>query len=730
MFNKIKKQAIPGIAVRSDKHTLRLLLASALLMAPAVQAATEAENTLTVTADTQESVTAPTKGIVAKESASGTKTATPLRKTPQSISVVTRDQMDDQAAASVSDALSYTSGVVTNYRGNSNRNDEVISRGFRYAPKFLDGLSYGLSGQAGAAGQIDPWLLERVEMVHGPASVLYGQVNPGGLINMTSKRPTAESIHEVKLSTGNQHFGEAAFDFGGQLNDDNTLFYRLNGIASTKHEFVKNNKQQRMAIAPAITWLPNEDTSFTLLTSYQNEPKAGYRNFLPMSGSLKESSAGYIPYDFNVSDPSYNEAKREQTSIGYIFDHNFNDAVSFQQNVRYSHMSESYKYLVYTWDADNDHSINRRPQHDKIMTDELAMDNQLKGKFETGDVNHTVIGGLDYKWSDVDSKLWRDSGDRYILDWANPTSIDIDESDFSLVTSTRKRLHQVGVYLQDQLEWNRWNLVLSGRNDWSEIRTLDRTDNSDTQQNDNKFTGRAGLLYAFDSGFSPYVSYSTSFEPNLSTGAPGAKPFAPTTGEQTEVGFKYQPTGTNTMLTVSWFDINQKNLTGYNSVLGYNEAIGKVNSKGVETELRSQPIPEVELLAQYTYTDAVTKESSTSSALAGRAPSGIPRHAASAWGNYSFLDGVLNGFTLGAGVRYTGDAPADSIGQDEVPHFTLYDAMVKYKLGEAVSALKGTTLQFNVQNLTDKHYVASCSNTEACFYGSGRTFVASVDYRW
>lgn len=728
MSVKARNSAIPAVARQFRLNPLYLSLASILLVAPAAFSVA-AEETLTVNADTRESVTSPLQGYVAKESAAGTKTSTPLRKTPQSISVITREQMDDQAAASVADALSYSSGVLTNYRGNSNRNDEIIARGFRYAPKFLDGLSYGLSGQAGAAGQIDPWLLERVEMIHGPASVLYGQVNPGGIVAMTSKRPTAQSIHKVQLSTGNQHLGEAAFDFGGKLNDDNTLFYRLNGIASTKHEFVKDNKQQRMAIAPAITWLPNADTSFTLLTMYQNEPKAGYRNFLPASGTLKENSAGYIPYDFNVSDPSFNEAKREQTSIGYIFEHNLNDNLSFTQNLRYSNMDESYKYLVYTFDADNDHSINRRPQHDKIKSKELGLDNQLKATFETGNIAHTVLGGLDYKWSDVDNKLWLDRGDQYILDWANPTRISINESDLTLTTSTRKKLDQVGVYLQDQLEWNQWNLLLSGRHDWSEVRTQDRTDNSQTQQNDNKFTGRAGLLYAFDNGISPYVSYSTSFEPNLNSGAPGTDPFKPTTGEQTEVGVKYQPVGWDAVFTVSAFDITQKNITAYNSVTGYNEQIGKVRSKGIETEAHAQITPEIKLLAAYTYTDAVTKESSITERI-GHSPSSIPRHAASAWGSYTFLDGVLSGFTLGSGVRYTGTAPADEIGVDKVPHYTLYDAMAKYELGEAANSLRGTTLQLNVNNIADKHYVASCSNESACFYGSGRSIVASVSYSW
>ncbi|CAH0228861.1 TonB-dependent siderophore receptor [Erwinia aphidicola] len=726
MFNKIKKQAIPGSAVHTDKHTLRLILASTLLMVPAVQAA---EDTLTVTAETQESVTAPTKGIVAKESASGTKTATPLRKTPQTISVVTREQMNDQQPASVADALGYSSGVVTNYRGNSNRNDEVISRGFRYAPKLLDGLHYGLSSENGGAGQLDPWLLERVEMVHGPAGVLYGQVSPGGLLMMTSKRPTAESIHEVKLSTGNRHYGEAAFDFGGKLNDDNTLFYRLNGIANTKSEFVKNSKQQRMAIAPAITWLPNEDTSFTLLTSYQNDPKAGSRNFLPRSGTLYATPEGFtVPYDLNVSDSDFAKSKREQTSIGYSLDHSFNEAVSFTQNLRYSHRNEDYKYLVYGYDY-SDHVMTRMPQHEETQTNEFNVDNQLKGLFETGDVSHTVLGGLDYRYSHIDLKLSRAYGTQYNLDWTNPGRIDIDENDLALATSTLKTLNQYGVYLQDQMAWNNWNLVLSGREDWSQVRTQDRLANTDVTYNDSAFTGRAGLLYAFDNGVSPYISYSTSFEPVLAQPAPGSDPLKPTTGAQTEVGVKFQPVGSNTMMTVSWFDINQKNVLSSIDGTRYYNQIGKVNSQGIETEIHAQPTPEIKLIAAYTYTDATTKESDTAAEV-GHSPAAIPRHAASAWGSYSFLDGALDGLTVGTGVRYVGKAGGDNTGEYYVPHYTLYDAMVKYELGQAVPALKGTSLQFNVQNLTDEHYVASCSNAYACFYGSGRTFVASVDYRW
>ncbi len=727
---KNRKSALAKNSVKNKGIGFHTMLISTLSIAGPVYAADDTDSTIVVTATMQENVTSPMKGIVAKSSDAGTKTATPLIKTPQAISVVTRDQMDLQGAPSVSDALNYTGGAFTNYRGSSNRNDEVVVRGFRYAPKFLDGLSYGLSGQGSATGQVDPWLLERVELVHGPASVLYGQVNPGGVINMTSKRPTAESIHKIQLSAGNNHLGEMAFDFGGKLNDDQTLFYRLNGIASTQHQFVKDYKQQRIAIAPALTWLPNIDTSFTLLTSYQNDPKAGYRNFLPYIGTVIPSQGGqYIPYDMNVSDPGYNQSKREQTSIGYQLDHSFNDIFSFTQNLRYSKLNSDYKYLVYTSNV-SDTVLGRRAQHETEKSDELGVDNRLSAKFQTGDIAHTVIAGLDYKWNQSDSSLMRVGGDQYNFDWTRPVyGVPVDENEMSLTIDTRKKLNQTGLYLQDQLEWNNWNLLLSGRHDWSKVRTLDRTASSETKESDRKFTGRAGLLYAFDFGLSPYISYSTSFEPNLDYGAPGSAAFKPTTGEQYEAGIKYQPTGSNTVMSLALFDITQKNITSYNSVTGYNEQIGKVKSKGLETEIRSQITPEINVIANYTLTDAETKQSNTANQV-GKAPAALPRHMASLWSSYTVQQGPLKSLMVGAGARYVGTSYGDNSESFKVPARTLYDVVTRYDLGEVSPNLKGASVQLNVNNLTDKHYVASCSGKEACFYGSGRSVIATVSYSW
>ncbi|MEY7269919.1 TonB-dependent siderophore receptor [Citrobacter koseri] len=687
------------------------------------------EETILVTQGVSQEPTAPVKGMVATKTLSATKTSAELVKTPQSVSVVTRDQMDALDATSVSQALRYTAGAFTEYRGSSNRNDEVFVRGFSYVPKFLDGLSFGATASS-QTGTVDPWLLERVELVRGPASVLFGQVNPGGLISMTSKRPTSEPIHKVQFSTGNRDLAEGAFDFGGPLSDDGRVLYRLNGIARTQHNQVEDYKDSRVAIAPAITWYPNDQTRFTLLTSYQKDPDAGYRNFLPAYGTVTSANGKYIPLDFNVSDPDYDQSWREQTMVGYEFEHQFNDMMTFRQNARYASIKQKYRYLVYFNSKPESTLLSRRAQHEERTTNEFGIDNQLEAQFATAQMNHTLLGGLDYKSSNDKQLLMRGSGSQYDMDWTHPVyGVNVDESTFSPASHEQQNLDQMGLYLQDQMSWNNWELLLSGRYDWTEVRTTDYIDSEKTQQNDNKFTWRTGLLYAFDFGLSPYISYSTSYEPNLQTNrAPGSAPFKPTTGKQTEVGVKYQPVD-NTLMSLALYDLKQSNVSTYNSTLGWFENAGEVRSKGVEAEIHSSLWDSVNLIGSYTYTDAETVNT-TVAGTEGKTPARIPAHMASAFASYTFPGGPLKSLTTGVGVRYIGTSYGDAKNTFKVPAVDLYDAMVNYELGELNSSLKGAAVQFNVNNIADTKYVASCASDTACFYGVGRTVTATVSYSW
>lgn len=707
---------------------MQLWLLSLVTVSVAVQAENK-EETVVVTGSVSQEPTAPVKGIVATKTLSATKTSADIVKTPQSVSVITRDQMEQLDVTSVSQALRYSAGVFTEYRGSSNRNDEVFVRGFSYVPKFLDGLSYGATASS-QTGTVDPWLLERVELVRGPASVLFGQVNPGGLISMTSKRPTSEPIHNVQFRTGNHDLAEGAFDFGGPLSDDGRVLYRVNGIARTQHNQVEDYKETRMAIAPAITWYPNDQTRFTLLTSYQKDPDAGYRNFLPAYGTVTSANGRYIPRDFNVSDPDYNQSWREQTMIGYELEHQFDDNLTFRQNARYASIKQKYRYLVYANSAADSTVLTRRAQHEERTTNEFGIDNQLESLFATGEVNHTLLGGLDYKTSKDKQLLVRGMGTQYDLDWTKPVyGINVDESTFSKATDEQQNFDQMGVYLQDQLSWNNWEWLVSGRYDWAEVRTTDFTGSAPTQQNDNKFTWRTGLLYAFDFGLSPYISYSTSFEPSLQTNrAPGVAPFKPTTGKQTEIGLKYQPVD-STLMTLALYDLTQSNVATYNSAQGWFENAGEVRSKGVEAEIHSTLMESINLIGSYTYTDAET-QSTTVAGTEGKTPARIPAHMASAFASYTVPGGALKSLTAGVGMRYIGTSYGDAKNTFKVASVDLYDAMMSYELGELSSSLKGASVQFNVNNVADTKYVASCASDTACFYGIGRTVTATVNYRW
>nr|WP_246856823.1 TonB-dependent siderophore receptor [Brenneria sp. CFCC 11842] len=686
------------------------------------------DDTITVIAGkTTEQPTAPLKGIVATTSQAGSKTATPLIKTPQSISVITRDQMDAQDVSSVPQALRYTAGVFSEYRGSSNRYDEVFIRGFSYVPRFLDGLGFGAAAGS-QTGVIEPWLLERVEVVKGPASVLYGQVNPGGLVSMTSKRPTATPIRKIQLKGGNDDLAQGAFDFGGALNDDNTLLYRLNGLARTQHNEIGAYKETRYAIAPSLTWYPNIDTRFTLLTSFQKDPDAGYRNFLPAVGTVFGTERGHIPRDFNVSDPSYNQSEREQSAIGYEFEHNFGEIFTFRQNARYASIDQKYKAFMFAR-ASTDYELLRRATKEERSTDEFVLDNQLQAQFATGAVDHLVLAGLDYRWNKDRAELWRDVAQS--LDWSAPRyGAVVDESAMTKDTDELQTLDQVGVYLQDQVEWNRWNLLLSGRYDWTEVRTDNYASSSSVQQNDNKFTGRAALLYAFDSGVSPYISYSTSFEPSLQTNrAPGSAPFDPTTGKQVEVGIKYQPPGWNTLMSLSLYDLRQQNVATRSANYTWLEQVGEIRNKGLEAEVHSALTESINLIASYSYIDSETVKT-TVAGTQGNTPARIPSHMASLWGEYNFHSGAASGLGIGLGARYIGTSQGNAQNTFKVPAVDLYDAKVSYELGGLTPSLKGVSAQINLNNIFDKEYVASCASNTACFYGIGRTVTATVNYEW
>lgn len=716
--------------MRPNAITQAILLAGVSCLVPLMAYAADSEpvvlNTVHVEAQSGAGNGVPTSR---KISTASTKTATPLNKTPQSVSVVTSQDIEEKGVSSVADSLSYSAGLITNYRGSSNRNDEVMARGMNtYLPQYLDGISFA-SGSSGEnlSPQVDPWLLERIDLIHGPASVLYGQSNPGGLISMTSKRPTEEPVHVVEAGYGTDNQRETAFDLGGKLTEDGKVLYRVSGVFRARDGQEKYVKEKRYAIATALTFKPIDSTSLTLLTSFQNDPDAGYRNFLPAEGTVKSNPNGAIPTDFYMSDPNWERASRIQKSIGYAFEHQVNDELTIRQNARFTDLRQDTQTLIYDyWASSSEDVMSRWAQKFKQEARTFGVDTQAEYQWDAGSSTHTFLAGLDYKTFTYRERDWTDynrDGDLDI-DWTHPTyNLETSQIDLKQTADEKQKRQQVGLYLQDQIAIDHWNFVLAARQDWADLDLDDYLYSASDSNRVHRLTGHVGALYAFENGFSPYVSYSTSFEPITYKGADG-KIMKPTTAKQTEVGVKYQPQGSRSSATVAIYDLKQQHVASYDSLTYSYQQTGEVGSKGLEAETHLQLTNAWKVTTAYAYTDAKILHDETASNV-GLVPYWIPKHSGSVWSSYDFS----NGLTAGAGWRYMGK----TYSQDNsftVPAFSLVDMSLGYDLGHLTHSLQGAKVQLTVNNVFDKKYVSSCASNYACFYGSERSAMLKANYSW
>lgn len=686
------------------------------------------EDTITVSAAApQESAWGPAPTVAAKRTATATKTDTPIEKTPQSVSVVTNEEMQMHQPKSVKEALSYTPGVTVNSRGASSTYDFVIIRGFSSVGlnqnNYLDGLK--LQGNFYNDAVVDPYMLERVELMRGPTSVLYGKSNPGGIISMVSKRPTTEPLHEVQFKMGTDNLFQTGFDFSDALDDDGVYSYRLTGLARSNNEQQQNAKQQRYVIAPSFSWRPDDKTNFTFLSYFQNEPETGYYGWLPKEGMVEPLPDGSrLPTSFNEG-ATNNTYSRNQKMVGYSFEHGFNDTFTVRQNLRFTEMKTAQQSVYGTGiDSTNGHMLNRSTVVDNERLQNFSVDTQLESKFATGALDHTLLTGVDYMRmrNDINAAF----GSAPQLDLYNPTMEDFDFGD--AVPYQMNESKQTGIYVQDQAEWDKWVVTLGGRYDWSEQATTVRGDGGGyIERNDKKFTWRGGVNYLFDNGISPYFSYSQSFEPSaFDLWSTPRTSYAPSKGEQYEAGVKYVPKDMPVVITGAVYQLTKtNNLTADpNNPLGQIPA-GEIRARGVELEAKAALNANINVTASYTYTDAEYTKDTT---LKGNTPEQVPEHMASLWGDYTFNEGALSGLTLGTGGRFIGKSYGDPANSFEVGSAAVMDAVVKYDLGRF--GLNGSSIAVNVNNLLDREYVASCFQTYGCFWGAERQVVATATFRF
>lgn len=709
---------------RLGGHCRRALAGAILLALAGAAHAQQADGTQGDPAAELDRVVVSAPNYVPSGSMTATKSGAPLIETPQSISVVTRDQIDLLGFNDVQQAIRYTAGIVGENYGPDLRYDFMTLRGF--TPKqYIDGLQAPITTTIFNVGA-DLYGFQEVDVLKGPAAVLYGNSPPGGIYNVTSRRADEVFGGEIGLKFGSEDYKQLHGTVTGSITDGfaarATLLYRDRG-SQTDHV-----TGERTFFAPTFTWKIGERTTFTGLAYYQKDANTGDTNgYLPAYGTRLGNPNGEIPRGRNLGEPGYNAYDRTQIAIGWDFRHDFNDAVSVQQNAKWYDYEED-QLMVYSAGFQADmRTVNRNIYPWSEDVDGFAVDSRLTAKFGGEGVQHTLLAGYDYRELSNYARYGFAAGPT--LDAFNPVYgvTPIVTPALSIIYNDQ-RVRQGGLYLQDQIKFGNAVVTLSGRYD--EVNLHNKRTGVTTKQDE--FTYRAGFNYVFDNGWAPYVSYGTSFEPILGTDSDTGRNFKPSTSAQIEAGVKYDARGlaegVRLFATAALFMIEQDNLVSVQSgqMPMSGRQIGEVEAKGGELEVVARIDDRWSINASYSYTD--TEVVRDQAGFATGAPlSTTPKHKLTGLVDYTIQQGSLAGLGFGLGGRYLSEAAGSLPSQwNSMVIYskptTIWDAIVHYDRDNWRFALNAT-------NLFDKYYVGRCSAIANCIYGQGRQIIATVTWR-
>jgi len=677
----------------------------------------------------KETAIGPVTGNIARRSATGTKTDTPLIETPQSVSVLTADRIQVLGGTQIRDALAYTPGVNAAPFGHDSRYEWINLRGFNgYAPGFfLDGMILRNNGNF-AAWRTEAYGAERIEVLRGPASVLYGQGSPGGMVNVVSKRPTAEPLREFQVQGGSASSRQVSGDFSGPLSADGEWLYRITGLVRNAEIPDSGLPDDRVFIAPSLTWRPSADTTLTLLSHGVRNRAGIFWSGYPVAGTLEANPNGPISAARFIGEPGFEQFNQDQWALGYALEHRLDDTWTLRQNLRHGHHETDMRGtssggFVTVNDQDladpaNFRLVNRYVTASKEDVSAFMLDNQAQAKLRSGQSQHTLLVGLDYQRSKFDGATRGGTTD--------PIDVYAPVHGGSVVVGTAyvdgtATLKQAGLYVQDQVRWaDRWVATLGGRYDRYTVDALDRLPDSGPvpSESGSQWTSRAGLVYLADGGWAPYVSYSESFFPTTVLAPDTGTFYKPETGRQYEAGVRYQPAGGNATYSAGLFDIRRQNYLTYDSTFTPRQT-GEVHVRGLELEAILRSTSQMNLTAAYSWTPTAEITASSTPSEIGTQENPVPKHQLSLWADYRFAEGTR----AGLGARYVGSTQGAGEAQfRQLPSYALFDAMVGRDIG-------AWSLALNVRNLADKTYVTTCG-LESCYYGDLRRFTATATYRW
>lgn len=668
---------------------------------------------------------------------SALKSDTPIMETARSVSIETIGQVIDKGALVLDDTFTYSAGVTGEVYGFATRGDWVTVRGLD-VPQYQDSLQSLFGNYNNTRPHI--YTLEQVEILKGPASVLYGKGSPGGIVNVVSKRPREEAAHEIVFDYGSFDRAQVAFDSTGKLDDAGQWLYRVVGVyrdADTQVDYVEDDQ---VVLAPSLTYRPGDDTNITLLLNYTDTESDTAAQFLPLYGTLYDAPNGrHIDSSTYTGEQDFNRYDAETKSVTLLADHQFNEVWGMEVTARYTDAKADYQQAWtsfiggdrYVYNPDGSlykgGTVPRTFYRNDSTSEQLAVDARLRASFDTGALSHEVLMGVQYQDVTLGEAGYyafalgydfatggpdATFGDRYWLNVFNPRYGNVppkSQLDSLYTVSPDSTSEDRGIYINDQISLDAWRITLGLRYDESE------SDSGTMEQEDDALSGAVGVLYQFDNGLAPYVSYATSFEPVIGDNGDddNPQPLDPQEGEQVEYGIKYQPKDFPAMVTLAWFDIEQSNLSDPQSLPNVVEQqSGKATFQGLELEAQMQ-FGDVSVELNASKIDTETAD--------GFQVDSIPEKQASTWVQYQ-PGGALDGFKIGGGLRYLGKRYG---GQDiiETPSITLVDLMVGYEFGH-------WDLSLNARNAGDREYYGSCLARGDCFPGDERTIVGRVSYRF
>jgi len=679
--------------------------------------------------------------IVTARAETATKTDTPIIETPQSISVISSDLIAARGAIGVQEALRYTPGLRTEPNGADYRFDYILLRGFG-STDFIDGMR---QPDGSFTARTEAFNLERIEVLRGPSSVLYGQAAPGGIVNEMTKVPQFTFGGEAAVQYGSFDRKQAQVDLTGPLNAEGTIAARVVGLVRDADNQVDFGKDNRMFLSTSLRFKSQDDRTDVILSGiYQRDKAASIYSYLPVVATLLAPSKELeLKRGVYLGEPSHNFYNSRLESGTLQVTQRLSDAISYSGRVRYTHAITSNGGIdLEVWNGlenpfiDADNRVLARSLYDKYTNlNMITADHNLRFDFGTGPVTHKVLLGVDYLRSSQKGTTTYTVGDSDGDGVDDVTPIDIyapvyDPANVPVVdpvADPRSRNTQLGFYAQDQISYAEIaTLVLGIRRDrataWSE---------GDDKQVDHATSLRAGLIVNLTPGLSPYVSYSESFNPITGLDFYG-NTFKPQRGRQWEGGARWQP-DRSTLLSVAYFDIKGTNLLATDPNNGSNQIqVGTVTSRGFEIEGTRVLPGNYTITASYSHVNAKTGYN-TDPLQIGLPISAVAKDTASIWGEkYAALGDALT-LHVGAGVRYMGPSregvafydidPDGAIERLKTPGFTLVDALVGLEFGK-------WSLNINATNLLDKKYYAQCSVRSACSFGYGRNVIGTLGYRF